>query len=99
MKFGGVVDTIECGEAWQRNIYKLESWAITKRVKFNVSKCWILYLERGKPGCTHSLENEMLESSREEIFVCWQQIEYKSAVSLGSQEGQQYPRMHKAGLY
>lgn len=53
-----------------RETYKLESWAITKRMKFNMSKCWILYLERGKHGCTRSLEDEMLESSREEIFVC-----------------------------
>lgn len=44
MKFERAADITECGETLQRYLYKLESWAIIKRKKFNTSKCWILQI-------------------------------------------------------
>ena len=44
------MDSLEGREALQRDLDRLESWAIANRMKFNKSKCWILYLGRGSPG-------------------------------------------------
>jgi len=44
----GVIDSIESGEALQRDPGKLESWAVTKHMEFNKSKCCILHLGRGQ---------------------------------------------------
>ena len=63
---GGAVDSVKGSEALQRDLDKLESWAITNNVKFNKSKCRILHLGRGNPGYMYKLGDEMLESSRAE---------------------------------
>lgn len=51
-ELGGAVDSLSGGEALQRDLDKFESWAITNCVKFNKSKCWILHVGQGNPGCT-----------------------------------------------
>ncbi|GAB0179481.1 mitochondrial enolase superfamily member 1 [Grus japonensis] len=65
-KLGGAVDSVEGGEALQRDLDRLENWAITNRMRFNKGRCWILHLGRGNPGYTYRLGNEMLETSHAE---------------------------------
>ncbi|GAB0183508.1 mitochondrial enolase superfamily member 1 [Grus japonensis] len=62
-KLGGAVDSVEGGEALQRDLDKLENWAITNRMRFNKGKCQILHLGRCNPGYTYRLGDETLETS------------------------------------
>ncbi|GAB0175520.1 hypothetical protein GRJ2_000017200 [Grus japonensis] len=65
-KLGGAVDSIEGGEALQRDLERLENWAITSHVRLNKGKCQILHLGRGNPGYTYRLGDETLETSHAE---------------------------------
>lgn len=51
-ELGGADDTAE--DDFQRDSGKLERWAIKNQMKFIESKCWILHLVRGNPGCTYT---------------------------------------------
>uniref|UniRef100_A0A8B9VR48 Reverse transcriptase domain-containing protein n=1 Tax=Anas zonorhyncha TaxID=75864 RepID=A0A8B9VR48_9AVES len=62
-KPGGVVDSAEHGKALQKDLDRLESWAITNRMKFNRSKCQVLHLGWGNPGYMYRLGDKTLESS------------------------------------
>ena len=62
-KLGGAVDSLESREALQRDLDRLESWAITNHMKFNKSKCQILHLGMGNPGYTYKVVDERLQSS------------------------------------
>ncbi|PKU43370.1 rna-directed dna polymerase from mobile element jockey-like [Limosa lapponica baueri] len=62
-KLGGTVDSLKGREALQRDLDRLESWAITNHMKFNKSKCQILHLGQGNPGYTYKLGDERLKSS------------------------------------
>ena len=57
------MDSLECKEALQRDLDRLEGWTITNHMKFNKSKCKILHLGWGNPGYTYKLRDERLESS------------------------------------
>ncbi|KAK4810960.1 hypothetical protein QYF61_014432 [Mycteria americana] len=62
-KLGGAVDSLEGREALQRDLNRLESWAITNHMKFNKSKCQVLHQGQGNPGYTYKLGDKRLESS------------------------------------
>jgi len=62
-KLGGAVDSLKGREALQRDLDRLESWAITNRMKFNMSRCRILHLGWGNFVYTYKLRDERLESS------------------------------------
>ena len=53
------MDSLKCREALQRDLDRLESWAITNHMKFS----WILHLGWGNPAYTYKLGDERLESS------------------------------------
>ena len=67
------MDSVEGREALERELGRLESWAIANHVKFNKSKSWILHLGRSNPGCTYKLGDKRLESSPvEKDLGVWQ---------------------------
>lgn len=62
-KLGVAVDSPENGEALQRGLDRLGSWATTEHMKFKKSKCQILPLGWDNPGYTYKLGAERLEGS------------------------------------
>ncbi|GAB0184263.1 mitochondrial enolase superfamily member 1 [Grus japonensis] len=65
-KLCGVVDTLEGGDAIQRDFDRLERWVHAKRMKFNKAKCKVLHLGQGNPKHSYRLSEEWIESSPEE---------------------------------
>jgi len=83
----------------QRDVDKFKSWTISKCMKFNSRKCWILHPGRSNPGCTYRLGDEMtaVEQPYWKRFrgLHQQQTAHKSTVCLGSKQGELYPRVHQ----
>ena len=62
-KLGGAVDSLEGQEALQRDLDRLEHWAIVNGMQFNKSQCWIPHLGQSNAGHRHKLGEEQLETS------------------------------------
>ncbi|GAB0207336.1 mitochondrial enolase superfamily member 1 [Grus japonensis] len=57
-KLGGAVDSLEGQEALQRDLDRLEHWAMINGMKFNKSKCQILHLGRSNARHKYKLGEE-----------------------------------------
>jgi len=68
IKLGGAVDSLEGHEALQRDLDRLEHCAVN-RMKFNKSKCQILYLGWSNAGHKYKLGDKWLESSPAESHL------------------------------
>lgn len=66
-KLWEAVDFLEGKKALQRDLDKLEGWAIIKYMKIFKSNCEILHLERGNPSCTCRVGDVTLKSSHAEM--------------------------------
>ena len=72
---GGAVDSIR--EALQRYLDKLEGWAVTNCIKFNMGKSQIQHLGQDNLVCMDRLVNERLERALEvladgKVNMSWQ---------------------------
>ncbi|KAJ7419166.1 hypothetical protein WISP_55472 [Willisornis vidua] len=65
-KLSSAGDTLEGRVAIQRDLERLERWVCANLMKFNKTKCKVLYLDQGNPKHNYRLSREWIENSPEE---------------------------------
>ncbi|GAB0190138.1 mitochondrial enolase superfamily member 1 [Grus japonensis] len=66
IKLSGVFAKPEGGDAFQRDLDRLERWAHVNLMKFNETKCKVLHMGQGNLWYQYRLGNEGIESSHAE---------------------------------
>jgi len=64
-RLSGVVDTLEGGNAIQRDLDRLENWAPANLMKFNKANCKVLHMGWSNPNHKYRLGGAVMESSPE----------------------------------
>ncbi|KAJ7409009.1 hypothetical protein WISP_116997 [Willisornis vidua] len=85
-KLGGAVDSLKGQAALQRNLDRLEHWAMINGQKFNQNKCWILHLRWSK--ARHRIADldsaflELMKAKSLAIFPIVREIRLRHVESL-----------------
>jgi len=98
-KLGGAVDSLEGQEALQRDLDRLEHWAMINDVEFNKPRCWILDLDRVTPGTSTNWETSGRRAALQK--GTWrasrQQSPQEPAASPGSPKAKSHNRPVRRG--
>lgn len=80
IKLAGAVDSLKSREALQRDFDKLNRWAITNHIKFNKSKCQILYLVWCNPGYIYIDRYRYMDIYIHYIYIIYIYIKYRCVI-------------------